>query len=331
MTSLVPSVPDMPRSRVPDFFMVGHPKSGSTALFRMLRAHPQIFMPARKEPWFFAPACRRGVRATPGGRPGAHLRRSGRSTWRYSRTPHPEQRIGEGFRPPTSWSPFAAQRLAEPCSRVRGWSRSSVSPPASCARYTLPVGSGTTPRPSRNLLPGDRPRGRATSRSLGFPPGPGYWTLTTQYSEHVRYVEQLRRYEEYFPTEQLHVIVYDDFRADNRATGQELLRFLGVDPAVAVEVPEANPSVQIRFHRLHELIHAVANTRAVRASAKALAPYGFSQERAVELRNRALYRKAPALDTRQLDELRKRYKHEVEALSEHLDRDLVALWGYDQV
>src|ERR1700733_5877159 len=40
--------------RVPDFFIVGHPKCGTTALYEMLRAHPQIYMPDFKEPWFFA-------------------------------------------------------------------------------------------------------------------------------------------------------------------------------------------------------------------------------------------------------------------------------------
>ncbi len=42
------------RGRTPDFFIVGHPKSGTTALYEMLRAHPQIFMPELKEPVFFA-------------------------------------------------------------------------------------------------------------------------------------------------------------------------------------------------------------------------------------------------------------------------------------
>jgi hypothetical protein len=32
-----------------------------------------------------------------------------------------------------------------------------------------------------------------------------------------------------------------------------------------------------------------------------------------------------------LDELRRRYKPEVEALSEYLGRDLVAIWGYDTI
>jgi hypothetical protein len=37
---------DARRGRVPDFFIVGHHKSGTTALHRMLRSHPQVFMPA---------------------------------------------------------------------------------------------------------------------------------------------------------------------------------------------------------------------------------------------------------------------------------------------
>ncbi len=41
-------------SRVPDFFIVGHAKCGTTALYEMLRTHPQIYMPELKEPAYFA-------------------------------------------------------------------------------------------------------------------------------------------------------------------------------------------------------------------------------------------------------------------------------------
>src|SRR5438105_1053894 len=46
-------------ARVPDFFIVGHAKCGTTALYKMLNAHPQIFMPeykwgAGKEPWYYS-------------------------------------------------------------------------------------------------------------------------------------------------------------------------------------------------------------------------------------------------------------------------------------
>ena len=40
-------------NRVPDFYIVGGPKCGTTALFEYLNQHPQIFMPNRKEINYF--------------------------------------------------------------------------------------------------------------------------------------------------------------------------------------------------------------------------------------------------------------------------------------
>jgi Sulfotransferase domain len=39
--------------RFPDFFIVGAPKCGTTALYTYLREHPGVFMPELKEPHFF--------------------------------------------------------------------------------------------------------------------------------------------------------------------------------------------------------------------------------------------------------------------------------------
>ena len=41
-------------SRRPNFFIVGAPKCGTTAMTTYLRDHPQIFMPLQKEPHYFA-------------------------------------------------------------------------------------------------------------------------------------------------------------------------------------------------------------------------------------------------------------------------------------
>src|SRR5271166_3936636 len=48
--------------RAPDFFIVGQPKSGTTALYEILRCHPQIYMPDLKEPVFLASDLRAGLR-----------------------------------------------------------------------------------------------------------------------------------------------------------------------------------------------------------------------------------------------------------------------------
>jgi hypothetical protein len=154
------------------------------------------------------------------------------------------------------------------------------------------------------------------------------------YSEHVRYVEQLRRYEAAFPPEQLLVLIYDDFRADNKATVRKILRFLELDDSAPVRVKDANPTVVVRSPRLHELSQAVSlgqspMARAANAMVKALGPRNV--RRAVAIRERLLMGSPRSADDALMLELRQRYKPEVQALSEHLDRDLVTLWGYDRL
>ncbi len=45
-------------SRLPNFFIVGAPKAGTTSLYYYLDQHPQVYMSAIKEPHFFAPEVR---------------------------------------------------------------------------------------------------------------------------------------------------------------------------------------------------------------------------------------------------------------------------------
>ena len=68
----------------------------------------------------------------------------------------------------------------------------------------------------------ERREGRSIPRGCHNP-------ATLMYTEHVRYAEQLRRFHEHFPPEQVLVLIYEEFRADNQATIRTVLRFLGVD------------------------------------------------------------------------------------------------------
>src|SRR3954447_2840371 len=46
-------------ARLPNFFIVGAPKAGTTSLYHYLDQHPQIYMSAIKEPHFFASEVRK--------------------------------------------------------------------------------------------------------------------------------------------------------------------------------------------------------------------------------------------------------------------------------
>ena len=52
--------------RLPNFFIIGAPKAGTTALYRCLQQHPEIYMSGVKEPMYFwasAELAQRGVPA----------------------------------------------------------------------------------------------------------------------------------------------------------------------------------------------------------------------------------------------------------------------------
>jgi len=157
-----------------------------------------------------------------------------------------------------------------------------------------------------------------------------------RYSDHVNYVEQLRRYDDAFPAEQLLILIYDDFRRDNAATVREVLRFLGVDTAPATISVEANPSVRLRSRRLDALVRALyagdsRSARAARNALRTLLPKRMRGDSLAAIRRRLLYGRPAEADEAVMRELRLRFKGEVVALSEYLGRDLVSEWGYDRV
>ena len=72
-------------------------------------------------------------------------------------------------------------------------------------------------------------------------------------------------------------------------------------------------------------------TRAAKGAIKALTPRELRRS-ALGLTKKTIVYGAPQPDDQAfMAELRSRFKPEVEALSEHLGRDLVAIWGYDTV
>ncbi|HSZ14967.1 MAG TPA: hypothetical protein VK790_13110, partial [Solirubrobacteraceae bacterium] len=147
--------------------------------------------------------------------------------------------------------------------------------------------------------------------------------------------EQLRRYDAVFPPEQMLVLIYDDFRDDNEATVRRVLRFLDVADTQPIESVEANPTVGVRSVRLDALKQAVRSgqspaARVLRAGGQALTTPRMRTALEPLLR-RAVHGKPPAADARLMADLRRRFKPEVQALGEYLDRDLIALWGYDAI
>ncbi len=319
------SDPSAVRGRVPDFFIVGHHKSGTTALYEMLSQHPEVFMSDIKEPRFLAGDLR--PRFTP-----PRARRLPETLEDYLSLfsgAAPTQRVGEAS-PSYLFSHTAAAEIArlQPAARIIAIFRE----PASFL-YSLHLQLLRSHVESEKdllkaiALEGPRREGRQIPRRSHVP-------QLLQYSDHVRYADQLRRYHEHFPPEQVLVLVYEDFRDDNEGTLRAVMRFLEIDedrPLERVNVKQTTTTM--RSQQLDDLVLSLtlgssARSRRARAALKALAPQRVRREALRLLRRRAVLGQAAPPEQEEMEELRRRYQPEVARLSEYLGRDMLARWGY---
>jgi hypothetical protein len=305
-----------PGQRVPDFFIVGHPKSGTTALYEMLRRHPQIFMPSVKEPRFLASDLRALVPSTPD-QPATLERYLALFAGAGA-----EQRVGEAS---SSYlrsreAPRAIAAL-QPAARIIAIFRE----PASFVRslhlqllqeHVEQASDLATALANEALV-------RAGERVL-------------RYSDFVHYTEQLSRYHSIFGREQVLALIYEDFRTDNQTTLRRVLRFLDVEEDMPLATLEANPTVALRAPRLDAAVRALQHgrgplTRGARAAVAGLLPRGPRRRALALVRRRVLYERPPPAEREAMLALRRRYESEVVAFSEYMQRDLVAFWGYERL
>ena len=314
--------------RVPDFFIVGHYKSGTTAMYRMLRAHPQIFMPEMKEPEFFGrDLARRRQRAASSNRRTPTYAESRPQT--YSEylalfaAARPDQRVGEAS-PSYLALPAAASAIAavQPTARIIAILRE----PASFL-YSLHL------QMLRNHVQSEPDLRKAMSREQPDRSGAG----ASEYLDRVRYVEQLRRYHEAFSPEQVLVLIYDDFRADNEAAVRRVLRFLDVDADRPIPPVRANPIARRALAGARPLValgegrRRAARARGEGRRSRRSCPTGHGAAPSTPSSASSSYTGAEPPDPQLMRELRARFKPEVASLSDYLGRDLVGLWGYDDL
>jgi len=326
-----PTAAPTPVTRLPDFFIAGQPKSGTTALYEMLKRHPQIYMSPVKEPFYFA--ADNPLPEGTDGRRWRSLEQTGiraESLERYASLfapARPDQKAGEAT---TSylWSRTAARRIAEvnPAARIIAIFREP-------AEFLRALHMQLIRNRHEDVLDFRRAVSLDDARREGrHIPDHSVWPMALIYSDRVRYVEQLLRYEAVFPREQMLVLIYDDYRSDNEATVRRVLRFLEVDDEVPLEPVEVHKAVRVRSPAVRAVAQrlTVAEgpvTRAINSTVKAVVPTQLRRD----VRRRLIFGKPKPPDEEFMRELRVRFRGEVQALGEYLNRDLLSLWGYGDV
>lgn len=316
-----------PSTHRTDFFIVGNSKSGTTALYKFLDQHPSVCMSTPKEPNYFAADLvhDHGV--------GAFQRRPPDDYVACFDEARPGQLRGDASAC-YLYSTVAAQRIAihNPEARILIMLREPVDFLHSYHLQMLknPVSEGETVRAFAEALALEpaRKEGRHLPDGCCVP-------SLLYYMDRVRYAEQVERYLSRFPRDQVFVIIYDDFRADNRAIVRDVLRFLHVDAAFTPTMKTHNASEKLRSKTLqrlmHDLTHGKGRFAGVQPMLKRVVPRRLRKALTQRVFRTLIFQPKPAVDSNLRRALMKQCAPEVEAISQLLGRDLVHLWGYDAV
>jgi hypothetical protein len=282
----------------PDFFIVGAPRCGTTALYAYLRKHPQISMPEHKEPMYFG----RDLTSL-------HERLTERDYLDLFRSATPGQRVGEA----STWylySRTAAREIVEfsPNAQIIIMLRNPVDVMYSL-HGELSFYGGEVVHDFAEALRLEPERMAGRNR------GPSRRPEALYYRDTVRFAEQIERYHEVFGRDRVRVIVYDQFAADVPAAYAETLRFLGVDDAFQPEFGIVNESKRPRLRRLQAVI--VRPPRPVARLIPMLRRFPWAHR----LRERILLANSRSVRRQPLDpELRRRLTLELQPEVERLER-----------
>lgn len=289
----------------PDFFIVGAPKCGTTALNEYLRAHPEIYIPDRKELHFFGSDLESKTFLN-----NLETYLSYFSSWKE------EKRGGEA----SVWylySQRAAKEIAEfaPCASIIIMLRNPVDMLYSNYYQFLYNGNEDLPSFKQALNAElDRKNGKSIPKTAHFVQG-------LFYTETVKFAEQVQRYFNVFGRENVFIIIYDDFKNDISRVYKETLIFLGVSTEFQPEFKIINPNKSAKSRLLRNFLHSPPTP--VQALGKLLLPKNLNSCLKNKLKSfNTQYAPRPPMNPELCKQLTEKFKPEVERLSHLLNRDL---------
>ena len=305
--------------RLPNLFIVGAPKSGTTSLYEYLKGHPQVFMPEVKEPCYFAADLALD-------KSGGFLRYGADEDlyYRLFAAAGDAPVAGEGStRYLYSHDAPSLIRAAVPDARIVALLRNPVDMIHSLHGHKLAAGTEDIAAFEQALAAEDDRRAGRRLPPLSNP------KLAT-YRDRALFGQQLERWIDAFGRDQVRVIVFEDMVAEPARHFRELLEFLGVDPAYQ---PESFAAHNVAHGARSPLARRAMNSDPAQWLAWRLLPKVVGEVHAREmvrrfsqsgLRRRKAERSTvdPELRRRLQDE----FRPDVARVSELLGRDMAAFW-----
>jgi hypothetical protein len=233
--------------RFPDFFVVGAPRCGTTALCRYLARNPQVCFSRPKEPHYFALLA-----------PGAPLEDLEEAYLsRYFAHHAPAHRaIGEGS---VSYlaSPHAVERILKvhPGAKFIAMVRDPLQMlPSYHLRMRFLLIEDEEDFATAWQLQAQRARGERVPRHCVDP-------RLLLYREVARFGEQIDRLHRLAGKDQVHVVLFDDLASDAAGVYRRALAFLGVDDDGRTNFKRRYPSRIYRSRWLQVMLHAASSKK----------------------------------------------------------------------
>lgn len=307
----------------PNLFIVGNPKSGTSALHAFLAQHPDVFMSRPKEPLYFCKDFHEISNRFHGGPSTAFYQFQRLEPYLALFEPGRGRRVLGEASTPYLYSAVAAREIAafDPRARIIIMLREPVS--FLHALYSQYRNETQEPAPTfagALALEEQRKAGRRIPPRVRCP-------NDLFYSERVKYAGMVQRYLSVFPPEQVRIILFEEFKEDNRGVYRSVLDFLGVDRGFEPDFRLVHDSKAPRFPLLNHLLRSPA----LKNIPKRLLP--ARQYDRVQLAVQSVLMKRerrPRLREEERIALKRRFEPEVRRLGELLGRDLHRLWDYPE-
>ena len=294
-------------SKLVDFFIVGQPKSGTTALTHFLDQHPDICMTFPKEPAYMASDLRMQSDAFHGGQYFFPVRSEEQYRKAYEHC-RPDALVGDASTC-YLYSACAASEISKynPNAKIIIMLRNPVD-----MIHSLYLQYRNQDAETAGTFAEALDLEEARSRGEGIPPrSPS--PRDTLYRRRGLYYEQVKRFYDCFGADRIIVVVSELFRKDNTATYRDVLNFLGVNPDFNAEFKGVNERKKARSVLLLRFVQAPRLKKAIRWLLGEQR-YTFVQKRMVEP---LLFKRATSesLDDEVRKELERYFEADVDRLA----------------
>ena len=306
---------------MPNFFIIGAQKAGTTSLYRYLDQHPQIYMSPLKEPFFFDNEIdSKGEivqqRFGGPGRPRAPRFANLEAYRTLFRAVKGEKAIGEAS-PLYIYAPGTAERIKRyvPEAKLIILLRNPADRAYSAFLQAVRIGVEPLTDFARAL--------REEEHRIR-----DNWHYAFHYRNRGLYVQQLERYYRVFGRERVGVWLYEDLRDDPAGVAQSIFRFLSVDDAFTPDTFSTyNPAGVPQSGAARLMIRTMDTALGVsrRTFLPPTSKVFLFVNRARQILEGRMLAKPPPIDPKIRSELLAGYKEDILKLQEIIGRDL-SLW-----